>query len=313
MTTLALPWSVAPQIAGRPPIEVKKADPDDLQCISVTAALGVIDKPALINWSANTTARAAVDQFEILSAHMRRGDQDGAYDWLRNARYKRGDGKRSAKDLGTAVHAALCTRVRDGILAPLDEEIAPYVASFDRWCARWHPLFEAAELTVFSPELRYAGSLDAIVRLQLPDRELRLLVDYKCETGEEDHAPYPESALQLGAYVGATHALLARPARRLERRGKRRLYLLSEQERAEASEMPPVDGAAILRLSPRRAALYVARDLPTLHAAFVRLLSFSRWWWEAQGQLFDDEIGEADAGSAGSDAQASGDRTDTPW
>jgi hypothetical protein len=313
MTMTDLPWSVAAQLAGRPPVEVKSAAPGDLECISVTAALAVIDKPALVAWSANATARAAVDQFDILRAHVLRGDRDGAYDWLRNARYKRGDGKRSAKALGTAVHAALCERIRDGIFHPLDDEIAPYVESFERWCLEWHPLFEAAELTVYSPELLYAGSLDAIVRVRVEGKELRLLIDYKCETGEEDHAPYPEGALQLGAYAGATHALLARPARRLERRGRRRLYLLSELEHAEAEAMPPVDGAAILRLSPRRAALYVARDLPTLHAAFVRLLSFSRWWWAAQGQLFDEQIGDDHAGSSRSDAPLAGDRADTPW
>jgi hypothetical protein len=308
-----LPWSVAPQIAGRPPQIVTRAEPDDVQCISVSAALAVIDKPALVAWAANATARAAVDRFAVLESHVLDGDKDGAYDWLRNARFKRGDGTRSATALGTAVHELLCERVRDGIFHQPDDELAPYVASFERWCARWHPLFEAAELTVFSPELNYAGTLDAIIRVQLDDRELRLLVDYKCETGDVEREPYPEGALQLGAYAGATHALLARPARRFEKRFRRRMYLLSPDELRDASPMPPIDGAAILRLSPRRAALYVATDLPTCHAAFVRLLSFSRWWWAAQSQLFDDAIGDDDAGSAGSDTTIARDRPDTPW
>lgn len=308
-----LPWSVASQLAGRPPIEVTKAEPDDLQCISVSAAIGVLDKPALVAWAANRTAATAVDNYPILASHIDNGDRDGAYDWLRNSRYNRGDGRRSASELGTAVHAVLCERVRDGIFHEPDAELAPYVESFTRWCERWHPLFEAAELTVYHPDLIYAGSLDAILRITVGERELRLLVDYKCETSDVERAPYPENALQLGAYAGATHALLARPARRFERRNRRRMYLLSEAERAEASSLPPIDGGAILRISPSRAGLYIVRDLATCHAAFVRLLSFSRWWWPAKSQLFDDPIGGDDARPPGSAETAEGNRPDTPW
>jgi hypothetical protein len=140
----------------------------------------------------------------------------------------------------------------------------------------------------------FAGTLDTILSVDTDAGRRTLLVDYKTvakdEEESEEHEPYPESALQVAGYRGATHALLARPGRRLEVRGRQRLYLISPEERAEASPMPAVDGVAILRITPRLARLYIVQDADNVQRAFTQLLGFARWWWPAQSQFYSHPL-----------------------
>lgn len=82
------------------------------------------------------------------------------------------------------------------ILAGFDDATRPYMASFLAWVRDFRPRFEATEATVYNRAAGYAGTLDAIVRLDLgPAHGVPMVVDYK--TGREI---YSEVGLQLAAY-----------------------------------------------------------------------------------------------------------------
>ena len=95
-------------------VEVKKPEADDLRMWSITTIIGVLDKPALLYWAAEQTAQAAVNQADYLAKRVEKEGADAIIKELRDARFKRPKGKRSAAELGTAVHEALERSTHDG-------------------------------------------------------------------------------------------------------------------------------------------------------------------------------------------------------
>lgn len=135
-------------------------------------------------------------------------ERDLALRWVKGAADRHRD---AAAERGSAVHAeaeqlvlhharaAARLYLDHEFIAAWPEELADYQASFVSWVDDFHPEFLAAEATVFNRSQAYAGTLDAIVRLTLPDGStLVVIVDFK--TGK---AVYPEVALQLAAYARA--------------------------------------------------------------------------------------------------------------
>ena len=90
---------------GQTPVDGLKPAGDDLRLWSVTTIIGALDKPALVYWSAEQTALAAVHQQGAWQG-LAEANPDEAVEWLKNARFKRQPGQRSAAELGTAVHDA---------------------------------------------------------------------------------------------------------------------------------------------------------------------------------------------------------------
>ena len=89
---------------GLEPIDVNP-DPDDLRYWSVTTIIGALDKPALVYWAANETAKAAVAEAPVWQARLENEGPESAVDYLKGARFRRPKGQRSAAELGT-LHAA---------------------------------------------------------------------------------------------------------------------------------------------------------------------------------------------------------------
>ncbi len=108
----------------------------------------------------------------------------------------------SAEDL-VLVHAREATRLvlADGLAMPeWPETIRPWMESaFVPFLRDFRPEFVAAEATVFNRAQAYAGTLDTILRLHLPDGRIpTTVVDYK-----SGNAIYSEVAMQLAAYARA--------------------------------------------------------------------------------------------------------------
>lgn len=160
---------------------------------TIISAAGV--SRALMAWSAKVAAEYAVD----FAGVWRDFDRDAAVDLIKKAPFTE---SRSAAKIGTDAHAYAEQRLR-GMLAPAAGADAILAGGGDHACenvdillAAHEPLPIAVEATVWNEELKYAGTLDCIVRV---GGEL-ILADWKTSTGV-----YPEMAIQLAAYRNATH------------------------------------------------------------------------------------------------------------
>ena len=179
--------------------------------------------------------------------------RDLALRWIKGAADRHRD---AAAERGTAVHAEaeqlVLQHARDAsrlildrmAIKPWPDEIAAYQQAFVDWVEDFHPVFLAAEATVFNRAQAYAGTLDAIVRLHLAGGlELVVIVDFK--TGK---AVYPEVALQLAPYARAE-------------------FVGAPDGRTELP-MVPVEAGAVLHLTPKGYQFRLVRIDEPIFAAF---------------------------------------------
>lgn len=262
---------------GQAPVDIKDAEPDDLRLWSVTTVIGALDKPALVYWSAEQTALAAVAAVKSLPQRIEEDGETETVKWLTGARFRRPRGQRSATELGTAVHEACEEYALTGVRPDVDAEVAPFLDQFDRWLDRFQPSYQATEVCVYHPTYGYAGTADAFLTID----GTRFLADYKTSRNTLDgkgnlRTPYPEQVgLQLAAYAGAELAAVWRP-RRMEK-FRRRYYLLSESERAQAVPVPTVDAGLAIQITPESCEAYPINISEPVFEAFLHVQEAARW------------------------------------
>lgn len=173
--------------------------PGGRKLLSVTTILeDGIPKPNLVHWAAWEVARCAMDWLTRLV--RARGDEErrAALGWLQKAAERKRD---TAADLGKAIHRIAEAHMLGGPYPEPTEEQRPYVEAFNRFCDRWQPRWEAAEMVLANHTDGWAGTADVLMWLTLPDVgpvPVLVLGDYK--TGKNI---YPECACQLSAYARA--------------------------------------------------------------------------------------------------------------
>jgi hypothetical protein len=146
-------------------------------------------KPALINWAANATAEAAIDQWEDLSAlgpaaRLKR---------LQGARY---EAKDTAAKRGTEVHKA-AEQLLAGETVQVPDDIAGHVEAYARFLDEFKVEPVHVEFSCVSYKWGYAGTADLCAWVQLPERgRTLLLMDLKTSRS----GIFGETALQLAAY-----------------------------------------------------------------------------------------------------------------
>lgn len=256
-----------------------KPEAGDERFWSVTTIIGALDKPALVQWSAIETAKAAVDHLDVVQARLRNEGRDSAIEYLKGARFRRPAGQRTAADLGTAVHAACEEYALTGIRPTVDDEVRPFLRQFDKFLDEYQPRYVATEVTVYHPTYGYAGTADGFMEVS----GQRLILDYKTSRDSFDwkgnpKGPYPEVALQLAAYRHASMAAVWR-ARRMEQ-NRRRYYLLSDAEKAAAVPVPEVDGGVVVYLTPERYGVYPIRCDESVWESFLYVIEAARWSFE---------------------------------
>lgn len=158
--------------------------------VSVTTALTVVNKPALVFWSGNLAARRAMENLPKLIGAARREDCGRARarveplgcrecaacaeHWV--ASFHIGEKERRARE-GSAAHDILehwiltgewVYKPREdwGEYAPTPDEIAPYMAALQAFIDAYgltRESFLISECTVWNHTWGYAGTLDAIV------------------------------------------------------------------------------------------------------------------------------------------------------
>jgi hypothetical protein len=156
----------------------------------VTTILGDgIPKPALINWAANATAEAAINDWERLSVLK----PAARLKELQGARYAEKD---AAGKRGTEVHAA-AEKLLAGKAVQVPDEIAGHVEAYARFLDEFEVEPVHVEFSCFSYKWGYAGTADLCATLTLPERGRALvLADLKTTRS----GIFGETALQLAGY-----------------------------------------------------------------------------------------------------------------
>lgn len=286
---------------GLEPVENATPADDDLQFWSVTTVLNAQAKEGLVYWSAEETALAAIHSRKTFLAMLEEHEEKDAaclhrstkcevVKWLADARFRRPPGMRSATDLGTAIHDACEKYALTGHRPEVDAEVAPFLDRFDSWLQRFSPVYRATEVTVYHPELGYAGTLDALLEID----GVRYIADYKSTRNEVDSKgqptrPYAETvALQLAAYRHAKHAAIWRP-RRMEK-FRRRYYLLSPAERAMAQPVPEVDTGLVIHITPAACEAYPIVCDEAVFEAYLAVQDGARWLFQDSKRVMGESL-----------------------
>jgi hypothetical protein len=185
--------------------------PHEFQVLSVTTAINAgIAKPYLMGWAAKLVAETAVDDLDVITRMIEKGDEEGAISHLKGAPYRK---RQAAADRGTLVHSAL-----EAYLAgtrPTKEELKEQFREQRLNTKLWQPtlamisgltefLYDEepeifhSEQTVFSRTHGYGGTADIIGRMRVGQSLAPVVIDIKTSK-----AVYDETAMQLAAYARA--------------------------------------------------------------------------------------------------------------
>lgn len=228
-------------------------DPDDgtVKVPGVTSIVGMAPKDFLTFWNAKLVAEKAVDELDLVRTIMER-DRQAAVDYLKGAprRYTA-----QAADVGSAAHDAFERLARGESVNERHEsmDIRPHLRWFREWLDDAQPEFLYMEETVWSDSHLYAGSFDAIARV---DGHVDL-IDYKTSK-----SVYDSVSLQLSAYQYADRIILA--------------------DGGESIDVPEIDRGMVLHVRPEGWE-YVPLDCgEDVYAAFLALRDV--WEWENTGK-----------------------------
>lgn len=185
--------------------------PYEFEVLSVTSAINAgLAKPFLTNWAAKLVATEAVEDLEIITAMVAKGNEQDAISHLKSAPYRK---RQAAADRGTLVHSAL-----ESYLAgkkPTEEELAEEFKEANVPQKLWtstlrmvnglidflydeEPEVLWSESTVYSRTHGYAGTADLIANMTIGGSRVPVILDVKTSK-----AIYDETALQLAAYANA--------------------------------------------------------------------------------------------------------------
>jgi hypothetical protein len=292
---------------GQPAIEGATPAADDLRLWSVTTILGALDKPALLYWAAEQSALAAVHN-EATWRGMLADDDPAcphidaavcpALKWLRDARFRKPKGMRSATELGTIIHDACEQYALSGTRPEVDDEVRPFLDRFDDWLGRFGPVYQATEVAVFHPELGYAGTADGFLTID----GVRYIFDIKTTRKALDSQgrpsePYPEQVgLQLAAYRWARYAAVWRP-RRAERM-RRRYYLLGPDERELAVPVPQVDTGLVIHITPEACDAFPIVCDESVFEAYLAAQDAARWLFQDSKRVMGEPLVPAEGGAS---------------
>ncbi|MGW2514997.1 hypothetical protein ACWC0A_37645 [Streptomyces scopuliridis] len=223
-------------------------DPNDagIKVPGVTSIVGMLPKDFLTFWAAKESAEAAVDNWDLIGQLIKR-DPAGAIDYLKNAHRRK---SKAASDLGSSAHDIFERQARGDVINPrhIHADIKPHVRWFDEFLQEVQPEFLHLEETVWSDQHHYAGSFDAIARI---DGEVAVL-DWKTSK-----SVYDSVALQLSAYRYADRIIL--------------------EETGESVPLPEMAGGAVLHVRPEGWQFVPVECGPKVHEAFLALRSVYDW------------------------------------
>jgi len=240
----------------------------DRKFISVTTALKVLDKPALVGWAARTVAEEFMAALPTaVKASRSKETREAFIRDIKGSPYAKRD---KAANRGTDVHEAAEAHIL-GKPHAVDPEIEPFVKQLLDAIDTLGLTFEASEATVANPEIGYAGTLDIIATVKKLDGALTT-IDIK--TGDESKpvaTVYPEYGLQLAALRHCPE-----------------LWLPDHT----ILEAPTVERAAVLNLRPNGWALIPVNEVRQAQAfrIFAACVEIAALQAETKDDLFEQEL-----------------------
>lgn len=227
----------------------------------VTTVIGVIDKPALVEWAAKTTAEYAVANWDRLAGMS----SIARFEELKEARWKK---NKEATVSGKRIHS-LAERIAKGeSIEKIPPELRGPVQAYADLLDEWGFDVVELELPVANLSYLYGGTADAILT---SERTGPILVDIK--TGRR---AYSEVALQLAAYRYTD--IYLHEVEQIGPRGGRRPSLWEERP------MPVVNGCAAIHIareteeSPAKAELLPVQAGQAEFETFLHCLELFESW-----------------------------------
>ncbi|GAB7187136.1 phage protein [Kitasatospora sp. Ki12] len=211
----------------------------------VTSVLSMLPKGFLTFWAAKEVATTAVEDLgAVVNIALR--DQAAAIDYLKRAPTRT---TAKAADTGSAAHDLFERMARGERIGRVHPDMAPYARHFDAFLQAQQPEFVHLEETIWSDQYGYAGSFDAIARI---DGET-VILDWKTTRS----GVHEDVALQLKAYARAGRMILAATG--------------------DSIPVPAVDAAAVLHVRPEGAKLVPVDCSDDLFDVFTALLAVFQW------------------------------------
>lgn len=240
----------------------------------VTTVIGVLDKPALVDWAARVTAEYAIDHWAHLSAMQ----PIPRFEELKQARFRT---TKKAADQGHRIHA-MAERIAHGETVEVPPEIELQVDAYARFLDRWDIETLVTEAPVCHLGYRYAGTLDMLCTIP---RLGTVLLDIK--TGK---SVYDDHALQQAAYRHAD--VMLREVPQTGPRGGRKPSLWVEEP------LPHIDAVLIAHVTGDTVDLLPVRADDTVFDVFLYCLElYETWikrtsWKHRDDPRFDPTIGQ---------------------
>jgi hypothetical protein len=242
----------------------------------------------LVEWNVTTACETAFDKYKTLAAFVEDEDRAGAIKWLKDSRWTK---SKEAAARGTEVHTA-AENLALGAVVDVAPHIEPYVEQYRRMLEDFRPEFYAAEAPVYNVTAGYAGTLDAIAKIQgrtvvCDIKTTPYGPDAKTATGKpKSRPPYAEVALQLCLYRNAELVGLLADRREVN---YRRYYQL-DLEQMETHPMPETDGAVCIVVSPEDYMVVPVDTSERIWKACRHMLEVARFQSETSKAVFGPPI-----------------------
>lgn len=224
---------------------------------SVTTVLGLVDKPALIQWAADRTLEWAIDNVSLLFVK----DKEGATRW---GRYRWRDERDERGEVGTGIHETIEALHTGGWNFPaLDDEQQRIMQQWEKLNERYLITPHKSEFTVWGglnmPGLDWAGTGDGlwdITDLQTGQVWENLVIDIKTSKNT-----WPEHWLQLAALRSAD------------------VIMVKQDDGTWTEEpMPITAGTAIIHLREDKFSVTVETDDDLINMQYEQFLAYRNVW-----------------------------------
>jgi hypothetical protein len=162
---------------------------------TVTGILSIINKPALVNWSANIACDTIKSSWDPGKSY----DELEIHAIIEAGRKAHFNKKVEAGNLGSFVHKWVEQYIKgENPTMPVNEELQDSIKRFLSWVEKHQVKFLASEQVIFSKRYKYAGTFDFICTMQ--GKPNLYMGDLKTSNGI-----YDEYFLQTSAYRYARH------------------------------------------------------------------------------------------------------------
>ena len=224
---------------------------------SVTTILGLVDKPALIQWAADRTLDWAIENASLLFVK----DEEGARRW---GRYRWADVRDERAEVGTGIHETIESLHTGGWTFPvLDDEQRRIMDQWNLLNERYQITPHLSEFTVWGgldgTDSDYAGTADGlwdITDTKTGESWQNLVIDLKTSKNT-----WPEHWLQLAALRKAN------------------TYMVKAEDGTwSETELPAGDGTAIIHLREDKHEVKIESDQELIDLQYQQFMSYRQVW-----------------------------------